>query len=140
MLTLDESEMIVPNGDLVAEKVINWTLSSPIARMFLPVGVAYGSPVAKVLQILGEAAFSHPAVLKDPPPQTLFMGFGDSSLDFELRVWVEDIRLRMEMRSTVLADIDRRLRDAGIEIPFPQRDLHLRSIDREALKQLVDRD
>jgi small-conductance mechanosensitive channel len=138
MLTLDESEMIVPNGDLVAEKVINWTLTSPIARIFLPVGVAYGSPITKVMEVMEKAAFAHRAVLGDPPPQVLFMGFGDSSLDFELRVWVRDIRLRMEMRSTVLADIDHRLREAGIEIPFPQRDLHLRSIDREALKQLVD--
>ncbi|MEX2526667.1 MAG: mechanosensitive ion channel domain-containing protein [Gemmatimonadota bacterium] len=138
MLTLDESEMIVPNGDLVSEKVINWTLTSPIARMFLPVGVAYGSPVEKVLEILAESAFAHPSVLKSPPPQTLFIGFGDSSLDFELRVWVQNIGLRLEMRSVVLAEINRRLNEAGIEIPFPQRDLHLRSIDGEALKQLTE--
>ncbi|MDT8369337.1 MAG: mechanosensitive ion channel [Longimicrobiales bacterium] len=140
MLTLDESEMIVPNADLVSEKVINWTLTSPIARVFLPVGVAYGSPVAEVQEILREAAFAHPSVLKEPPPQALFMAFGDSSLDFELRLWVRDIRLRMEMRSAVLADIDQRLRDAGIQIPFPQRDLHLRSVDDNALTQLGERD
>jgi small-conductance mechanosensitive channel len=140
MLTLDQSEMIVPNGDLVSEKVVNWTLTSPIARMFLPVGVAYGSSVSEVLEILQAAAFAHEGVLKDPPPEALFMEFGDSSLDFELRIWVQDIRLRMEMRSTVLAAIELRLRDAGIEIPFPQRDLHLRSVDPEALRQLTDRD
>ena len=67
------------------------------------------------------------------------MGFGESALDFELRVWVQDIRMRLEMRSTVLTDIDRRLREAGIEIPFPQRDLHLRSIDPGVLKQLTAR-
>jgi len=139
MLTLDQSEMIVPNGDLVAEKVVNWTLTSPIARMFVPVGVAYGSSIATVLAILEKAAFAHEGVLKDPSPQALFMDFGDSSLNFELRVWVQDIRKRLEMRSVVLADIDQRLREAGIEIPFPQRDLHLRSIDPEVLKQLVDR-
>jgi small-conductance mechanosensitive channel len=139
MLTLDQSEMVIPNGDLVSEKVINWTLSSPMARMFLPVGVAYGSPVAKVLEVLEQAAFAHHSVLKTPAPEALFMGFGDSSLDFELRLWVQDIRFRMEMRSAVLAEIDRRLREAGIEIPFPQRDLHLRSVDREALKGLIDR-
>lgn len=139
MLTLDESEMIVPNGDLVSEKVINWTLTSPIARVFLPVGVAYGSPIAQVQEILHQAAFAHPSVLKEPPPQALFMAFGDSSLDFELRVWVGDIRLRMEMRSVVLAEMDRRLRGAGIHIPFPQRDLHLRSVDGEALGELVER-
>jgi potassium-dependent mechanosensitive channel len=139
LLTLDESEMIVPNGHLVSEKVINWTLTSSIARVFLPVSVAYGSPVAQVQEVLRAAAFAHPSVLKEPPPQALFMAFGDSSLNFELRVWVKDIRLRMEMRSTVLADIDTRLREAGIEIPFPQRDLHLRSIDGKVLGELVDR-
>jgi small-conductance mechanosensitive channel len=137
MLTLDESEMIIPNGDLVSEKVVNWTLSSPIARIFLPVGVAYGSPVEQVQEILREAAFAHPAVLKEPPPQALFMAFGESSLDFELRVWVEDIRLRMEVRSVVLAETDRSLREAGIAIPFPQRDLHLRSVEGKALEQAV---
>lgn len=140
MLTLDESEMIVPNGHLVSEKVINWTLTSPSARVFLPVGVAYGSPVEEVQGILGEAAFAHPAVLEEPPPQALFMAFGDSSLDFELRVWVNDIRLRMEVRSTLLAEIDRRLREAGIQIPFPQRDLHLHSVDGKALGQAVGPD
>lgn len=139
MLTLDKSEMIVPNGDLVAEKVVNWTLTSPIARMFVPVGVAYGSSIATVLAVLEKAAFAHDGVLKDPSPQALFMDFGDSSLNFELRVWVQDIRIRLEMRSVILADIDQRLREAGIEIPFPQRDLHLRSIDTDMLKQLVDR-
>jgi small-conductance mechanosensitive channel len=138
MLTLDESEMIVPNGDLVSEKVINWTLTSPIARVFLPVGVAYGSPIARVQEILHQAAFAHPAVLEDPPPEALFMAFGDSSLDFELRVWLGDIRLRMEMRSAVLADIDRRLGEAGIRIPFPQRDVHLHSGDGAVLGRSLD--
>lgn len=136
MLTLEQSEMIVPNGDLVSEKVINWTLTSPIARIIMPVGVAYGSPIADVLRILEEAATAHPSVLKGPPPEALFIAFGDSSLDFELRVWVQNIRLRLEVRSRVLAEIDRRFREAGIEIPFPQRDLHLRSVDASALARL----
>lgn len=136
MLTLDQSEMIVPNADLVSEKVINWTLSNPTARIILPVGVAYGSPVAEVLAILGEAAFAHDSVMKDPAPEVLFVEFGDSSLDFELRIWVQNIRLRLEVRSIVLQDIDRRFREASIEIPFPQRDLHLRSVDQVAVERL----
>jgi potassium-dependent mechanosensitive channel len=136
MVTLDQSEMIVPNGDLVSEKVINWTLSNPTARIILPVGVAYGSSIEAVLEILVESAFAHEAVLKEPPPEALFVGFGDSSLDFELRVWVGNIRRRLQVRSTVLTDVERRLTQAGIEIPFPQRDLHLRSVDAEALKRL----
>jgi potassium-dependent mechanosensitive channel len=134
--TFDRSEMIVPNGDLVSEKVTNWTLSNPIARLTLPVGVAYGSPVSRVMQILREAATVHPAVLDDPSPQALFMGFGDSSLDFELRVWVRELRHRLEVKSLILEELDRRFRDEGIEVPFPQRDLHLRSLDPAILAAL----
>ena len=136
MLTLDQSEMIVPNGDLVSEKVINWTLSSPIARIIVPVGVAYGTPIAEVLRILEEAALSHESVLEEPRPEALFMAFGESSLDFELRVWVRNIRLRLEVRSAILAQVDARFREAGIEIPFPQRDLHVRSVDPDVLARL----
>ncbi len=136
MLTLDQSEMIVPNGDLVSEKVVNWTLSSPIARIIMPVGVAYGTPIADVLRVLEEAALAHDSVLEQPRPEALFMEFGESSLDFELRVWVKNIRLRLEVRSAVLAQVDARFREAGIEIPFPQRDLHLRSIDPDVLARL----
>jgi potassium-dependent mechanosensitive channel len=138
MVTLDQSEMIVPNGDLVSEKVINWTLSNPTARIILPVGVAYGSSIARVLEILVESAFAHEAVLKEPPPEALFVGFGDSSLDFELRVWVGNIRRRLQVRSSVLADVQRRLTEAAIEIPFPQRDLHLRSVDPGAIQRLTE--
>jgi potassium-dependent mechanosensitive channel len=134
--TFERSEMIVPNGDLVSEKVTNWTLSNPIARLALPVGVAYGSPVSTVLQILREAAPAHPAVLDEPPPQALFVGFGDNALDFELRLWVRELRLRMEVQSVVLEELDRRFRDTGIEIPFPQRDLHLRSLDPAVVEAL----
>ncbi|HSJ23952.1 MAG TPA: mechanosensitive ion channel domain-containing protein [Longimicrobiales bacterium] len=136
MLTFDQSEMIVPNADLVSEKVVNWTLSNPVARVILEVGAAYGSDVGRVLQILGEAGSAHPDVLPDPPPSALFVGFGDSSLDFELRVWVREIRQRLEVRSAVLTEIERRFAEAGIEIPFPQRDLHLRSVDENAAGRL----
>jgi potassium-dependent mechanosensitive channel len=138
MVTFDQSEMIVPNADLVSEKVTNWTLSSPTARIILPVGVAYGSPVDRVLTILVESAASQDAVLKEPPPEGLFVGFGDSSLDFELRVWVSNIRQRLQVRSGILIEVERRLGEAGIEIPFPQRDLHLRSVDSEALSRLKE--
>jgi potassium-dependent mechanosensitive channel len=133
MVTFDQSEMIVPNADLVSEKVTNWTLSSPTARIILPVGVAYGSSISRVLEVLVASAFAHDAVLKEPPPEALFVGFGDSSLDLELRVWVSNIRQRLQVRSVILTEVERRLAEAGIEIPFPQRDLHLRSVDAEAL-------
>jgi potassium-dependent mechanosensitive channel len=136
MLTFDQSEMIVPNADLVSEKVTNWTLSSTGARLIMTVGVAYGSSIAQVLAILRESGFAHPAVLTDPPPVALFTAFGDSSLDFELRVWVSEIRLRLEVRSAVLTEIERRFSEAGIGIPFPQRDLHVRTIEPAAAEAL----
>jgi small-conductance mechanosensitive channel len=134
--TFDRSEMIVPNGDLVSEKVTNWTLSNPISRLALPVGVAYGSPVGRVMQILRESAPVHSAVLDEPQPQALFIGFGDSALDFELRVWVRELHHRLEVKSLILEEMDRRFREEGIEIPFPQRDLHLRSLDPAIIEAL----
>lgn len=132
MQTFDQSEMIVPNADLVSEKVVNWTLTNQNARVILEVGVAYGSDIGQVLEILRRSGTAHEAVMEEPTPQALFMGFGDSSLDFELRVWVREIRARLEVRSAVLTEIERQLSAAGIEIPFPQRDLHLRSVDPSA--------
>jgi potassium-dependent mechanosensitive channel len=136
LVTFDQSEMIVPNADLVSEKVTNWTLSNPNARIILPVGVAYGSPVGRVLEILVASAGAMDDVLMEPPPEALFVGFGDSSLDFELRVWVSNIRRRLHVRSGVLMEVERRLTEEGIEIPFPQRDLHIRSVDPEAAGRL----
>jgi small-conductance mechanosensitive channel len=129
--TLDESEIIVPNSLLVSEMVTNWSLTSPLCRVSVPVGVAYGSDVSLVLKILVEAGEENPNVLNDPAPSPLFSGFGDSSLDFELRVWISNVRDRLRVRSEICQFIDRRFREEGVEIPFPQRDLHLRSVSRE---------
>ncbi|HSJ09803.1 MAG TPA: mechanosensitive ion channel domain-containing protein, partial [Longimicrobiales bacterium] len=136
MMTLDQSEMIVPNADLVSEKVVNWTLTNPTARVIIEVGVAYGTDIPTVLDILRECGGENASALADPPPQALFIAFGDSSLDFELRVWVSEIRERLEVRSALLAAIAGRFAAAGIEIPFPQRDLHLRSVDAGAARAL----
>jgi potassium-dependent mechanosensitive channel len=135
--TFDQAEVIVPNADLVSEKVTNWTLTDPVARLILPVGVAYGTDVHKVLELLREAASSSPEVLPTPEPQTLFMEFGDSALEFELRVWVKELRFRLAVRSAILAEVDRLFREHDIEIPFPQRDLHLRSVDTALLGRMM---
>jgi small-conductance mechanosensitive channel len=103
----------------------------------MEIGVAYGSDIPTVLRILTESGIAHESTLHEPPPQALFMGFGDSSLDFELRVWVREIRHRLEVRSSVLTEIQRRFNEAGIEIPFPQRDLHVRSVDAAAARALA---
>ncbi len=130
----DGSEVVVPNGELVSQRVTNWTLTSGRNRIIVQVGVAYGSDIEKVFGILSTAAAEHPSVLSDPPPQILFAGFGSSSLDFEVRVWLPDVSLRLPTQSELRTDIDRRFRAAGIEIPFPQQDLHVRSVDEKAVR------
>ena len=127
--TFDNSEIIVPNADLIAQKVTNWTFSNKVVRAVLPVGVAYGSPLEKVLEILNKAAKEHPDVLKYPVPNSIFEGFGSSSIDFQLRFWVRTIDERLRIRTEVAVIIDRLFREENIVIAFPQLDLHLRSID-----------
>ena len=127
--TLDQAELIVPNSQMISQKVTNWTLSTRKVRIVIPVGVAYGSPVSHVLSILTEVAAQHSEVLEDPEPSPIFISFGDSSLDFELRVWIGNVDGRPRIKSELLQQIDNRFREEKIQIPFPQRDLHLRSID-----------
>jgi potassium efflux system protein len=126
--SLDQAEHIVPNSQMISQKVTNWTLSARRVRIVVPVGVAYGSDLEKVLAILKETGEHHPDVLQDPPPAPLFIQFGNSSLDFELRVWIPNVDSRPKIKNELLLEIDRRFREAGVEIPFPQQDLHLRSI------------
>jgi small-conductance mechanosensitive channel len=128
--TFDQAEVIIPNADLVSNQVTNWTLSSRRVRLIIPVGVAYGSDVPVVIETLMTCADEHAMVVKTPAPQVLFLRFGESSLDFELRVWISDVDNRMTTKSELHQEIDRRFRDANIEISFPQRDLHLRSVDK----------
>ena len=127
--TYDNAEIVVPKADLITSQVTNWTLAERRRRLKLPVGVAYGSDVSLVMQTLLECAEDHVMVLSNPKPAVIFFGFGASSLDFELRVWIADFDLRRQVQSEINQDIDQRFRDLGIEIPFPQRDLHLRSVD-----------
>jgi small-conductance mechanosensitive channel len=128
--TADQADVIVPNTDLITNRVTNWTLTNRQARSIIPVGVAYGSDIALVMQTLKECALAHPGVLQNPEPQVLFRSFGDSSLDFELRTWVADLDTRLQVASDLHQDIDRRFRQAGIEIPFPRRDLHVHSVEK----------
>jgi small-conductance mechanosensitive channel len=134
--TLDQSELIVPNAHMISQKVTNWTLSSRRVRIVMPVGVAYGSEVPLVMTILAEVAGAHQEVLADPEPTAIFVAFGESSLDFELRVWIDNIDGRPRIKSELLLQIDARFRAAGVEIPFPQRDLHVRSVDSSVLGEI----
>ena len=135
--TFQGAEVIVPNANLISAEVINWTLSDERRRMDLPVGVAYGTDPQVVIDILVGVANDHSEVLSDPAPAALFLGFGDSSIDFQLRAWTRTNYVQVS--SDLLVAMNAALAEAGIEIPFPQRDLHLRSVDGDAADRLSAR-
>ena len=134
--TFQGAEVILPNATLISSKVINWTLSESRRRRELPVGVAYGSDPKLVLEILRGAAGKHELVLTKPEPMAYFKGFGDFTLDFELHFWVMQENNGLLITSEVALAIMQSLNEAGIEIPFPQRDLHLRSVDPNVAEAL----
>ncbi len=129
--TFDRSDVIVPNSELISGQVTNWVLSTKSGRAIVPVGVAYGTDTEKVRDILLAIAEENENVIKTgfmPEPKVLFRAFGDSSLNFELRVFLYDVDSRLSIISDLNFAIDKAFREAGIEIPFPQRDLHVKSL------------
>jgi small-conductance mechanosensitive channel len=118
--TFQGAEVIVPNANLISEQVVNWTLSDRQRRIEIPIGIAYGTDPQRVLAILTEVAKASPEVLQDPEPLALFRGFGDSSLNFELRVWTA-LSNFLEVHSHIALAVNAALEEAKIEIPFPQR-------------------
>ena len=127
----DRKELIVPNKEFVTGRLINWTLSDAVLRITIPVGVAYGSDTDRVIEVLNQVARESRRVLRDPSPQVFFLSFGDSSLSFELRVFIRRAEQLFPVRHELHMSIDKAFREAGIEIAFPQRDLHLRSMPDE---------
>jgi small-conductance mechanosensitive channel len=123
--TVRGAEMIVPNAQLVAERVTNWTLSDRRRRIEIAVSVAYASPPEKVVAVLQAVAQGHPHVLKDPAPQALFIAFGDSAIDFELRAWTSQFEGWATIRSELAIAVYAALQGAGMTIPFPQREVRL---------------
>jgi potassium efflux system protein len=134
--TWSGAEVIVPNGNLISSDVINWTLSDKQRRLDIPVGVSYGSPVKQVMEILESVASRHEEILETPEPRTLFMGFGSSSLDFELRCWTNHFDRYLAISSDLVVGIEAALNEAGIVIPFPQRDLHVKTVGDKAGRAL----
>lgn len=124
--TFDKHDVIVPNQDLIGGTVKNMTLSSRMGRLIIPVGVAYGSDLELTKGILEKAAADHKSLVKNPTPSVLFRGLGDSSLDFELRCYLRDVDDMATTQSDLLFRIYVDLSKAGVEIPFPQRDVNLR--------------
>jgi len=134
--TFDGAEVIVPNANLIANEVTNWTLSDQRRRMEVLVGVAYGTNPRRVLELLLNAARADERLLSNPEPSALFLGFGDSSLDFSLRAWTDTFDNYVSIKSDLTLAIHDALYANGIEIPFPQRDLHLRSVDPQAVARI----
>lgn len=129
--TLDGAEVIVPNGQLISKEVINWTLSDQNRRIEVIVGVAYGSDVHKVAELLNDILISSSRVLKFPEPGVFFTEFADSSLKFRLLFWTDSNRDWIRIKSDILFEINDVFARAGIVIPFPQRDIHLRSSNKK---------
>ena len=138
--TFDRADIIVPNSELISGNVTNLMLHDMRGRIRVPIGVAYGSDTAKVKEILLKIANDHSEVVKggvlDPEPRVMFMGFGHSSLDFELRCYIRNIDKRLSTISDINFAIDAAFRDNKIEIPFPQRDIHVRDLPPQALPEL----
>jgi small-conductance mechanosensitive channel len=138
--TFQGAEVIIPNGNFISGTVINWTLSESMRRVELPVGVAYGSDAKLVSKLLEQSATAHESVLTSPAPVVIFKDFADSSLLFELQFWVMQESNSPRVKSEVALCAMDLLGQAGIEIPFPQRDLHLRSVDPGAAAALLTPD
>ena len=121
-------ELLVPNKEFITSQLVNWTLNDSILRLEVPVGIAYGSDTGKATQILEKLLKDHPHVMEDPGPVVLFMTFGNSTLDFEARAFVASAEFLLSTKSELHYQIDNAFREAGIEIAFPQQDVHVRSL------------
>ena len=137
----DLRELIVPNKEFIAGQLINWSLSDPITRIVIPVGIAYGSDTELAEQLILKVARKHPDVLEKPEPTALFLAFGDSSLQFELRVFIIGTDRRMIVRHELHRGIDTIFKEHGINIAFPQQDVHMdttRPLDVRLVKEVKD--
>jgi small-conductance mechanosensitive channel len=121
------ADIIIPNSQLVTDKVTNWTLSDRLRRVDLPVGVNYGADPEKVIEILEQTARAHPDVLTDPAPRALFISYGDSSINFELRAWPKRFNQWAQVRSDLATAVYRAVSAAGMSFPFPQREIRVLS-------------
>ncbi len=125
--TLNNIAVIVPNSEFVSSKLENWSYGDETVRVDVNVGVSYESDLETVIRSLREVAAEHPQVLKNPAPDVLHTGFGDSAWNMRLRIWLEDSQRHLEVHSEINCAIVRKFQQNRVEIPFPQRDLHLRS-------------
>lgn len=128
--TFDSKEILVPNEDLITSRVINWTYSNSKARVEIVVGVSYNSDIEKAYELILEAAKEHPRCIDEPEARCYLLNYGDSSVDFTLHFWIDDVTQgRWVPKTDVMFAIWRKFKEHDIEIPFPQRDLHIKSPD-----------
>jgi small-conductance mechanosensitive channel len=123
----DGAEVVIPNGDLLANRLTNWTLNDKHRRVELVIGVSYNSDIDEVTRLITESLFFD-GVLKWPAPSVYLQKLNESSLDFRVLFWVADVDLWIVQRDKAMREIFKSLKDNGIQIPFPQRDLHIRSV------------
>jgi len=122
----DRKELIIPNQSMILENLVNWTLSNQTTRITFMLGVAYGTDPEIAQQLIVDTIRKHPLVLDEPEPSALFINFGDSSLDFQIRVFVADTDHRMKTKNDLHMALEKVMRENDIEIPFPQRDINIR--------------
>lgn len=136
VITRDGTEHLIPNEDLITQRVINWSFTDDLVRVRVPIGVSYNSDPHHCIQLILDVASTVDRILKSPAPKCLLNGFGDNSVDLELRIWIADPSNGVgSVRSEVLLKIWDSFKEHNIEIPFPQRDLHIRSSEIELVKR-----
>ncbi len=138
--TRNNEHIIIPNSQFIENQVMNWSYGDPKVREQILIGVAYGSDVRLLERLLLQVAREHSDIMDDPPPRVDFLNFGDSALEFRLLYWIPHPLLRTRIKSALNFRINELLQEHGVEIPFPQRDLHLRSVDANIMKEIRQAD
>ncbi|MEP3248239.1 MAG: mechanosensitive ion channel domain-containing protein [Sneathiella sp.] len=136
VITRDSMEFLIPNEDLITQQVVNWSYSSKNVRLRTPIGVGYGSDIPAVIELVEAAAASEDRVLGNPAPRCLMQGFGDNSIDLELRFWISDPEQGCgNIKSDVLIAVWKTFRDNDVDIPFPQRDIRVEMVEKASQDQ-----
>jgi len=131
LIDMDQKDLIVPNKTFITSQLVNWTLSDPVTRVVIPVGIAYGSDVALAHKIMIDTVRSMPQVLAEPEPSALLIGFGENSLTFSIGIFVSELSNRMLAIHELHIRLEKAFRENNIEMPFPQRDIHIRSVAQQ---------
>jgi len=137
LIDLDQKDLIVPNKTFITSQLVNWTLSDAITRLVIPVGIAYDTDVELAYKVMMDTVRSTPLVLAEPEPSVLFIGFGESALNFSIRIFVNELKNRLPVTHDLLMRLEKAFREHSIEIPVPQRDIHIRSLPLGTEKTLV---